>query len=219
MNAVFLDRRNGETQVQPSRRLSNTAVRAAISLAIIGGISLWLRAEVQEARENARRAQCRGNITALGYMMHVYRDEYEHWPEDIVDLETRARLLSWRVELLRVVDDDLYNQFHLHEAWDSPHNLSLLPLMPQMYSCPSDPVSRQNGASSYNLVGQGTDWLHSIDPHADAIKNLAIEVCDQTNQWTNPDADASSKKLNASSHHLDCSYILRVDGKVKLLRP
>ncbi len=43
-------------------------------------------------------------------------------------------LLSWRVAILPFIEQGaLYNKFHLDEPWNSPHNLSLLPLMPDVY--------------------------------------------------------------------------------------
>ncbi len=44
-------------------------------------------------------------------------------------------LLSWRVHALRFMDDNgLYEQFHLDEPWDSPHNKQLISKMPAIYS-------------------------------------------------------------------------------------
>src|SRR5438874_420269 len=54
----------------------------------------------------------------------------------IRDREQRP-VLSWRVSLLPYLQrGDLYNQFHLDEPWDSPHNIVLLDRMPDVYRCP-----------------------------------------------------------------------------------
>lgn len=43
-------------------------------------------------------------------------------------------LLSWRVTILPQLGySELYKRFHHDEPWDSPHNLELLPLMPEVY--------------------------------------------------------------------------------------
>jgi hypothetical protein len=43
-------------------------------------------------------------------------------------------LLSWRVLILPYLGlGNLYSKFHLNEPWDSPHNLSLLEYMPDVY--------------------------------------------------------------------------------------
>lgn len=42
--------------------------------------------------------------------------------------------LSWRVHLLPYLDEmALYSRFRLDEPWDSPHNLQLLPYLPEVY--------------------------------------------------------------------------------------
>ena len=63
-------------------------------------------------------------------------------------------LLSWRVQLLPYIEqNNLYQQFRLDEPWDSPHNLSLLPLMPDIYSHPEI----ENGMTVLQAVtGPGT---------------------------------------------------------------
>jgi hypothetical protein len=46
-------------------------------------------------------------------------------------------LLSWRVLVLPYLGHaGLYQEFHLNEPWDSPHNLALLPRMPAVYAPP-----------------------------------------------------------------------------------
>jgi hypothetical protein len=43
--------------------------------------------------------------------------------------------LSWRVHILPYIGFvELYQEFHLDEAWDSPHNIKLLPKMPPIYA-------------------------------------------------------------------------------------
>ena len=42
-------------------------------------------------------------------------------------------LLSWRVEILKLMDPNLYRRFKLDEPWDSENNKPLLDLMPAEY--------------------------------------------------------------------------------------
>ncbi len=45
--------------------------------------------------------------------------------------------LSWRVALLPFLDkQDLYDEFHHDEPWDSPHNLKLVDKMPKVFRSP-----------------------------------------------------------------------------------
>ncbi len=65
-------------------------------------------------------------------------------------------LLSWRVLLLPYLErGELYNQFHLDEAWDSPHNRPLADKMPRVFQCPSGELSQ--GLTIYEVI---------VDPHS-----------------------------------------------------
>ncbi len=64
-------------------------------------------------------------------------------PRAITDKEGRP-LLSWRVAILPFLGDNerlLAGKFHRDEPWDSPHNLSLLSLMPTAYRMSNDPAA------------------------------------------------------------------------------
>ena len=47
--------------------------------------------------------------------------------------------MSWRVLILPFLDQQaLYDQFHLDEPWDSPHNRTLIAKMPAVFRCPAE---------------------------------------------------------------------------------
>ena len=67
--------------------------------------------------------------------MHNYADDHHgRLPPAVVYGEDDEPLYSWRVLVLPYIEQNaLYEQFHLDEPWDSPHNLALLPKMPGTY--------------------------------------------------------------------------------------
>lgn len=72
------------------------------------------------------------NPLMLGW--HNHYDLHQQFPRNIVSPEGTP-LLSWRVQLLPLLGyDDLYEKFHLNEAWDSPHNRELIRQLPQLYA-------------------------------------------------------------------------------------
>lgn len=75
---------------------------------------------------------------ALGF--HNYVSAYEAFPTYLNMAKTKAKSgLSWRVHILPFIGfQELYEEFKLDEAWDSPHNIKLLPKMPAIYSPLSD---------------------------------------------------------------------------------
>jgi hypothetical protein len=60
-------------------------------------------------------------------------------------------LLSWRVALLPYLDqNNLFNQFHLDEPWDSAHNKKLLSKMPKVFA-PPGVKTRQSFSTFYQV--------------------------------------------------------------------
>jgi hypothetical protein len=64
-------------------------------------------------------------------------------------------MLSWRVHLLPYIEQQaLYSRFRLNEPWDSPHNLSLLKYMPDLYRPPGDSAdSETTGVKTFTGPG------------------------------------------------------------------
>ncbi len=120
-------------------------------------ISMLLPA-VQSAREAARRSMASNNLKQIGLAMHNHHDMYRKLPAQAITDDSGKPLLSWRVKLLPLIEQNgLYEQFHLDEPWDSPHNKQLIAQMPAAYARPgNDPSS---GLTPYLApVGEGTMW-------------------------------------------------------------
>jgi hypothetical protein len=66
-----------------------------------------------------------------------YEGEHGRLPPAVVYGQDGEPLYSWRVAILPFIEQcELYQQFHLDEPWDSPHNIGLLAKMPAMYAPP-----------------------------------------------------------------------------------
>ncbi|MCA9042810.1 MAG: DUF1559 domain-containing protein [Planctomycetaceae bacterium] len=97
--------------------------------------------------------------------------------------------LSWRVHILPFLyEDELYEEFHLDEPWDSEHNKTLIERMPPIFG--NDPA----GVSSiHTFVGPGTLFtgpegqsMYEIsDPPSETI--LFVRAGESTAEpWTKP---------------------------------
>ena len=79
----------------------------------------------------------KNNLKQIGLAMHNFHDTFNHFPVADGNGETgdaRKSGLSWRVHILPYLEHaELYNQFHLDEAWDSPHNMALVDQMPDVF--------------------------------------------------------------------------------------
>lgn len=92
---------------------------------------------VTRARSAARNAQEMNNLRQIALAFHNYNDANGQFPTNVYDANGKA-LLSWRVRLLPYLEaPGLYEQFHLDEPWDSPHNRPLVAQMPAVFASPS----------------------------------------------------------------------------------
>jgi hypothetical protein len=137
------------------------------TLVFMGVLLALLLPAVQAAREAARRAQCSNNLKQIGLAMHNYASTEDHFPAAAITDKQGKPLLSWRVAILPYIEQqELYNQFHLDEPWDSPHNSALLPRRPATYACPSfAELSKDPTLTTYQaLVGPGTAFENPNGP-------------------------------------------------------
>src|SRR4029453_12945484 len=75
------------------------------------GVALLLPA-VQQAREAARRTQCKNNLKQIGLALHNYADVYGSFPPAYIADETDKPMHSWRVLILPFLDQDqLYKEY------------------------------------------------------------------------------------------------------------
>ena len=177
-------------------------------------LSTLVGVPLRGARENTRKAQCMNNIKYLGLAMHNYVSEHDTFPPAFRRDKQGKPLLSWRVLVLPHLDaKDLYDQFHLDEPWDSPHNKALISKMPAIYACPSSsPALAAAGKTTYVTPrGKAT-----IFPGGEGVKlqditdgtSMTLLVLDVPDDhavvWTKPDdfevGDAPSRSVLFGKH-------------------
>jgi hypothetical protein len=113
-------------------------------------------AAMMQVRRAAQRVQSQNNLKQLGLAMHNYHDVTGAFPANAIYDKDGKALLSWRVMLLPYLDqDDLYKQFKLDEAWDSPHNKKLLEKMPAVYKSPAGKTKHAYGTFYQCFHGTG----------------------------------------------------------------
>ena len=184
---------------------------------------------VQAAREAARRAQCVNNLKQMALALLNYHAVNDALPPASIASKDGKPLLSWRVALLPYVEQvDLYNQFHLDEPWDSPHNKPLIARMPSVYLCPSR-TRPEPGTTTYKaLVGGGAAFDPRKGAHfrefTDGLSNTLSVVESKTPViWTKPDditfdPKANPSLLDAGSPHPGGFNALMSDGSVRFLK-
>jgi hypothetical protein len=100
----------------------------------------------------AARSKSTNNLKQIALAFHNFHDSKGNFPPAAVLGADNAPLLSWRVLILPYLDQQaLFDQFHMDEAWDSPHNKELIAKMPEAYA----PVVAKDGTPPNSTYYQG----------------------------------------------------------------
>ena len=149
------------------------------------------------AREAAVRAQCSNNEKQIILAMHNYHNVNNFFPPAFSRGKDGKPLLSWRVLILPYLDQKaLYDQFHLDEAWDSPHNRALIAKMPAVFLCPAEKAAlaaegktRYLGARGAGTILRGAEPV-SVRDITDGTSSTIVGIDagdDHAVVWTKPD--------------------------------
>ncbi len=129
-----------------------TLIELLVVIAIIAILIALLLPAVQQAREAARRSQCKNNMKQIGLALHNYHDVYNLFPcgsNGNPDSATRAT--NWRTSLLPYLDQAAaYAQINFQNGgfWANngpfTNNPVLRTLRVAAYLCPSSPFGYTN---------------------------------------------------------------------------
>jgi len=147
-------------------------------------------------------------LRQIGLAFHNFHDTYRAFAPPRATASTESTLeaapsrsqrsgpsptaLSWRVHLLPFLGQQpLYDQFHLDEPWDSPHNQSLLAHMPEVYRIGSaaEPTTRFQVITGPDMLfghAEPARIASATDGTAHTILALATGP-DRAVPWTKPD--------------------------------
>ena len=144
---------------ESGRRRGFTLIELLVVIAIIAILIALLLPAVQQAREAARRSQCKNNLKQLGLALHNYADTHGCFPMGCLfgDLGTdgpsNSTRLTWLVYLLPFMDQaSVYNRIDFNSkrssgSWDA-NNMRTVDI--PAFRCPSDPGNRSTtGQTAY----------------------------------------------------------------------
>ncbi len=183
--------------MKSSRRHAFTLIELLVVIAIIAILIALLLPAVQQAREAARRTQCKNNLKQFGLALHNYHDVYNRFCPRQGGPGTSAPIgngpngpgqsrTSWsgHVYLLPYMDQaPWYNEITAQRrvAWDRAAGTAFARPAPASMNCPSDPgtldpvvPARTQGVNSY-IYCQGDSVAGSdTNPGNDAANALRV---------------------------------------------
>ncbi len=155
-----------------------TLIELLVVIAIIAILIALLLPAVQQAREAARRTQCKNNLKQLGLALHNYHDVHGLFPAaSYLDKSPGGNINSqwaWSVMILPFIDQaPLFNQLQIgpstfEDAANDPVRLALMTTPQMAFICPSDPEAEVNRNRPF--VGGGGGGLCNPMPHPTDIQ-------------------------------------------------
>jgi hypothetical protein len=205
----------------PKSQEQTTSWKVPIESVLKSGASELLSSAMLQADEQRTMYQLR----ALALAIHNHYSALKRFPSPLSGLDGNSpRKLSWRVDLLPFLDrNDLYQQFHHDEAWDSPHNQSLIPKMPSVFRVPQSKHAVESGLSTFVLpnnavtmwpADRAIDFKDIEDGSSNTI--MIVEVKDEfAQEWTKPEPFEINMQNPASQlggHFKDKIFFAAGDG-------
>jgi prepilin-type N-terminal cleavage/methylation domain-containing protein len=160
-----------------------TLIELLVVIAIIAILVSLLLPAVQQAREAARRTQCRNNLKQIALAVHNYHDVFNLFPAtEVGGTGTLARASAFVAILPYLEQTSAFTLYNPSLGNSNPANMMAVQQMIPTYLCPSAPLRRQipiSGCDANNRApgtyavstGSGDPWgsLATGNPHNGAI--------------------------------------------------
>lgn len=130
--------------VLPLARQAFTLIELLVVIAIIAILVAMLLPAVQQAREAARRTQCKNNMRQISLALHNYQSTHGLFPFGVLGTtgsrSARELLTTWEALILPFIDQaPLYNAYDFNVRFDHSKNAAAVLRRVPVYICPSQP--------------------------------------------------------------------------------
>lgn len=149
-------------------RKAFTLIELLVVIAIIAVLIALLLPAVQQAREAARRSQCKNNMKQHGLALHNYHETYNRFP---IGTAGPSFITNWRGQLLPYLDQaNIYNLATPFQPATSGY-AAMKGLLISVYKCPSSPLdpfaTNPGGDTNNNTNLQLIDYVGVMGAYPD----------------------------------------------------
>lgn len=212
------------------RRRGFTLIELLVVIAIIAVLIALLLPAVQQAREAARRSQCKNNLKQIGLALHNYHDVFNQLAPGYIDQGTAVAAqqghYSWTSSLLPYIDGaPMYNLLQVGNVTFSQNlsiaaNLTAIQTPVPAFACPSNTAPSLNDAAqpaaNARAIQQSTGATERQLPVNGyvAVNNSGFGV--MRNRGTNPN-DASTGANGTFFRNSKIGFRDQVDGTSNIM--
>jgi prepilin-type N-terminal cleavage/methylation domain-containing protein/prepilin-type processing-associated H-X9-DG protein len=168
------------SRIAAASRRGFTLIELLVVIAIVAILVALLLPAVQQAREAARRTQCRNHLKQIGLAMFNYESSYSCLPPGnmgVGDWSLAFSGISAHARLLPFMDQtSVYNMVNFSAAWSDASNAAALQMNIPTFRCPSDTdglPAALGGRNNY-YANVGTNLLFAIPPTDPANPNFGM---------------------------------------------
>ncbi|HVV99606.1 MAG TPA: DUF1559 domain-containing protein [Planctomycetaceae bacterium] len=168
------------------RRRGFTLIELLVVIAIIAVLIALLLPAVQQAREAARRSQCKNNLKQLGLALHNYHETHSVFPPSFSQWSWKNNPSSgnidqrptfkWFVYILPFVDQaPLYNNLNFSVSSRVAPNAQYAGNLIPIYNCPSDPLGDKVLTSGTLYASDFMNSVAAVAPHSYMLSGLVYD--------------------------------------------
>jgi len=174
--------RNPKSESRKPPRRGFTLIELLVVIAIIAVLVALLLPAVQQAREAARRTQCKNNLVQIGLALLNYEMAHECLPPGSVDPnrpirnEAKGYHMSWMVQLLPYLDQsNAFQHFDFSVGVYDPKNKAAGDVRLSVFTCPSHwSVGNTPGATTYAGCHHDVEAPIDIDNNGVLFLNSSV---------------------------------------------